>query len=169
MIPYKESVPTFKFALREDLKNDKRFLPTKAEPNAVGFDVRVATKNHKDVVLRAGQYFRIELGFRIFAPDGWWMQLNPRSSTFIKKYMHNLIGIIDTDFFNELIFAGQYIPDLSSMGKDLTISYGERIGQIIPMKIQEIISAEITNEEYDDLCKRKNTQRTGGIGSTGDK
>jgi dUTP pyrophosphatase len=166
---YNNEQPTFKFALREDIKDDKRFLPSKSEPNAVGFDVRAAPKNHKDIILRAGQYFKIELGFRMFAPEGWWVALHPRSSSFIKKYMHNLIGVIDTDFHSELVFAGQYIPDLSSMGNDLRIEFGDRIGQILPIRKENMDVIEINNVEYDELCVKKNPVRKGGIGSTGDK
>jgi len=167
IIPYKESVPTFKFALREDLKNDKRFLPTRAEPFALGYDVRAATKDKKDIILRAGQYFKIPLGFRSFCPSGWGYELHPRSSSFAKKSMHNLIGIIDETFPLECQIVGQYIPDLGSLGKDLTIKFGDAIGQIIPVRRQDAIIEDISNEEMDKMFKERNAPRTGGIGSTG--
>jgi dUTPase len=163
----KEFYPIFKFALREDLKNDKRFLPTKAEPFALGYDVRVATKNQSDIILRAGQYFKIPLGFRSFCPLGWGFELHPRSSSFAKKSIHTLIGIIDETFPLECQIIGQYIPDLGSLGKDLTIKFGDAIGQIIPVRRQSAIIEDISNEEIDRLFEERKAPRTGGIGSTG--
>src|SRR5271165_4919248 len=167
IVSHEECYPTFKFALREDLKNDKRFLPTKAEPFALGYDVRAATKNQGDIVLRAGQYFKIPLGFRSFCPSGWGYELHPRSSSFAKKSIHTLIGIIDETFPLECQIVGQYIPDLSSLGKDLTIKFGDALGQIIPVRRQTAIIEDVSNEEMDRLFKDRNAPRTGGIGSTG--
>lgn len=160
--------PVFKFALREDLKDHPEFLPVQADPESSGYDVRAAQEDRKDIVLRAGQYFKIPLGFRSFCPKGWYYLLHPRSSSFAKKQMHCLIGVIDETFENQTIFAGQYIPDVSSLGKDLVIKFGDPIGQIIPIKRQEMIVESITNEEFDEWCKARNGQRkTGGFGSTG--
>lgn len=160
-------IPVFKFALRDDLINDTKFLPTKGEPLSTGWDVRAAQADRKDIVLRAGQYFKIPLGFRAYAPEGWWYQLHPRSSSFVKKAMHNLIGIIDETYPLELIFAGQYIPDINSLSNDLIIKFGDAIGQIIPTKRQEMIVESISNDDFDTLCKHRNAVRQGGIGSTG--
>jgi dUTPase len=156
--------PIFKFALREDLKDNKMFLPTLGEPNATGYDVRAAQEDRKDIVLHYGQYFKIPLGFRAIPEDGWWYQLHPRSSTFAKKNLHGLIGIIDQDFPLEVMFAGQYLPEKQS--DILTISFGEKIGQIIPYKKHNFVQVEITNEEYDLLILQKNAVRVGGFGST---
>lgn len=159
--------PIFQFALREDLKDDERFLPTKAEPEATGYDCRAAQEDRKDIVLRAGQYCKIPLGFRCFCPDGWWYILHPRSSMFAKKYMHNLIGIIDETWEGFTQFAGQYVPDISSLGKDLTIKFGDPIAQIIPYKKEKMIISQINNKELDDLFKQRNAiRKSGGFGST---
>src|SRR5208282_6947438 len=107
--------PIFRFAIREDLSD--QFLPTKAEPYATGWDVRGAMHDKQNIVIRPGQYFKIPLGFRVLPPEGWWIELHPRSSSFAKKHMHNLIGIIDEHYPDEVLFAGQYIPDINSMGQ----------------------------------------------------
>lgn len=160
------TTPIYKFALREDLKNNKIFLPTKGEPAATGYDVRAAQEDKKDIILRAGQYFKIPLGFRTFSPEGWWFQLHPRSSSFAKKSMHNLIGIIDEHYSNELIFAGQYLPDINSLSNDLVIKFGDAIGQIFPVRRIDMNVLEVENEEYDNLCKNRSSIRAGGFGST---
>lgn len=184
------NVPTYKFALREDLKNNLEFLPTRGEPKASGWDVKCAEKN--GVKLRPGQKAKIKLGFRGFCPEGWWYELKPRSSTFGKKDLHSLYGTIDELYEGELVFACQYIPEFnvtqagllrygefSSDGTDLAtlknfpileINFGEAIGQIIPVRRQEMQVEFISNEEYDRLCSERNGVRgTGGFGSTDSK
>lgn len=158
-------IPVFKFATREDL--EPTFLPTKAEPWATGWDVRAAQKDMKDLIIRPGQYFKIPLGFRVFPPEGWWLYLHPRSSSFAKKHMHNLIGIIDEHYSHEVLFAGQYIPDINSMGHDLIVKFGDPIGQMVPVKRVEMVIEYVSNEEYDDLCGKRKAIRNGGFGSTG--
>ena len=84
-------VPTYKFALSQELVGacegtefkPEDFLPTRSEPEASGWDVRCA--HPEGLELRDCCYFKIPLGFRSFCPPGWWAELNPRSSSFIKK------------------------------------------------------------------------------------
>lgn len=161
-----QQIPEFLFALREDLKDNTEFLPTKAEELSSGYDVRAAQIDRKDLILKPGQYFKLQLGFKSFCPPGWYYLLHPRSSSFVKKYMHNLVGIIDESWEHETLIAGQYIPDSSSMGKELIIKFGDRIGQIIPTKRQDMEIKLVTNEEYNDLCRKRNSLRKGGFGST---
>lgn len=176
------STPIFKFAVREDLKDcGIDFLPSRAEPFATGWDVRAAFPNRKSVTIRAGEYIKIPLGFRAFCPEGWWYELKPRSSTFAKKYLHCLYGTIDQCFENQLLLAGQYLPNvpldefgqiITSLYKPdpemtLTIEFGEAIGQIIPVRRKDMEVVSISNEEYDSLCKSRGAARgTGGFGST---
>lgn len=160
-----EFEPTFLFALREDLElaGEARFLPTQAEPKATGYDVRSAC----DMVIKPGEYFKIPLGFRSYCPTGWYYQLHPRSSSFTKKSMHNLIGIIDESWEGETLFAGQYILDKCSMGKDLVVKFGDPIGQIIPIRRERVKMKLVPNEELNELFKKRNGQRKdGGFGST---
>jgi dUTPase len=178
--PYQ--IPTYKFALREDLLDHPELLPTRAEPQATGWDVRCA----EDLVIKPFEYAKIRLGLRGFCPEGWWYELKPRSSTFTKKKMHALYGTIDETYEGELVFACQYIPNLTlEIGVDLglhlgswfsekpsdlnlLLNFGDAIGQLIPVKRQEMIVESISNEEYDRLCKERNSIRgAGGFGSTG--
>lgn len=159
--------PVYKFAIREDLSDTgDLFLPKQAEPDAVGYDVRAAPADRKDIIIRAGKYVRIPLGFRAFCPDGWWYQLHPRSSLFAKKQSHQLIGIIDTSFPLELMAVVQYLPDISSLANDLVIAFGDPIGQIIPVKRQIMQVEKISNSDIEKLYKNRSAVRTGGFGST---
>lgn len=183
-------IPEYKFALREDLKDNKEFLPTKAEPKATGWDVRAAMEDRKPLEIRPLEYVKIPLGIRGFCPEGYWYELKPRSSTFGKKSLHALYGTIDETYEGQLIFACQYIPVVNyynwvyagspalyngvtdwndyCLKNKLAIDFGEAIGQIIPVKRQEAIMLEASNEELDAEYKNRNGSRgTGGFGSTG--
>lgn len=158
-------IPVFKFAMRRELAGQPQYHPKRGTERASGWDVCAAPS--KPVTLRAGQYAKIPLGFKVFAPEGWWLELRPRSSTFAKKQLHCLYGVIDEDYEGECLFACQYIPDISALGNDITIGSGEAIGQLIPVKRQEMKVEMVTNEEYERLCKERNTSRgQGGFGST---
>lgn len=181
----KANTPTFSFALREDLKDDKRFLPTQAEPLATGYDVRAAMTDRQPLIVEPFQYLKIPLGCRGFCPEGWWYEVKPRSSTFAKKNLHALYGTIDQGFEGELVFACQYIPELNftegnrdgdfyyirgvyGLLPKITINFGDAIGQIIPIKRESMKVVEWSNEEYDNACKKRNgTRGAGGFGSTG--
>lgn len=169
-------IPIFKFALREDLINNVEFLPTRAEQNATGWDVRAAFKDRKPLIIKPFDYVKIPLGIRGFLPEGWWYELKPRSSSFAKKHLHCLYGTIDNDFENQLMFATTYLPPVISglslenyiLSNQLTIDFGEAIGQIIPVKRQEMIVDSISNEEYEILTNFRQSKRgTGGFGSSG--
>lgn len=183
----KLSFPEFKFALRDDLREEKQFLPTRAEPNASGWDVRAAMSNRKPLIIRPFDVVKIPLGFRGFCPEGWWYDLKPRSSTFAKKNLHALYGTVDETYEGELVFACQYLPPVSYREdwddvsfwfvpeswddystNELKIDFGDAIGQIIPRRRDEMIVKEISNDEYAALCKaRAGVRGAGGFGSTG--
>lgn len=176
-------LPKYKFALREDLKDNKEFLPTKAEPKATGWDVR----SSDDLIIEPFEYVKIRLGFRAFCPEGWWFELKPRSSSFTKKSLHALYGTIDETYEGEAIFACQYIPQLSFKNFEgpmdwgripewwaptklcsLQINFGDAIGQIIPIKRQEMQVIEASNAEIEEDYKNRDAIRgSGGFGSTG--
>lgn len=178
------NIPVYKFALREDLKDDNQFMPTRGEPKATGWDVRAAFPDRKTLLVGPFQHVKIPLGIRGLCPDGWWYEMKPRSSTFAKKNLHTLYGTIDETYEGELIFACQYIPTLQLYKPEilyvygieitkesksaLEINFGDAIGQIIPIRRQEMEVQKISNEEINDAYKQRAAVRgAGGFGSTG--
>ena len=155
---------TFFFALRDGLED--KFLPSKANETDTGYDLRCASYNKNPIVIKPNEYFKIPLGFRAYLPEGWYYELHPRSSSFAKKFMHNLIGIIDEDFPLETMLCGQYIPPPNNQ-VDLVINYGDAIAQMIPRKREDILIVRKSNEEMDQMIADKKSTRIGGIGSTG--
>jgi dUTP pyrophosphatase len=171
-------IPEFKFAIREDLNDTKDlFVPHRATARSAGWDVKAAMKDRAPLEMNFGDCAKIPLGFRAFCPDGWWYELKPRSSTFGKKNLHALYGTIDEDFEGELVFACQYLPDIDFQQgleglycrqfKSLKIEFGEAIGQIIPVRRQDMIVTRVSNSEIEDLYKQRGAERgAGGFGST---
>ena len=158
-------IPVFQFSLHPDLAEHTELIPTKGEPLATGWDVKAAFLDKKSLTLRAGQYTLIPLGFRCAVPSGYWYELRPRSSSFAKKHLHCLYGVVDETYSNMVYLACMYLPPIDSLCKDLTINFGEAIAQIIPVKRQEMQVQSITNEQYDEFIKNRGFER-GGFGST---
>ena len=177
------------------------FLPTQSNYTDTGWDVRCASWNtikydydkyrspgnaSHILELSPTEYAKISLGLRVFAPEGWWLKLAPRSSTFAKKNLNYLTGTIDQSYEGELLFAVQYLPDQFSFDTDieqhggdyysastnitnepLVIPFGERIAQLIPVRRQDMLCESVSNEEFDRLCAERGGARgAGGFGST---
>lgn len=169
------AVPEFRFLLTPDARGDKKFLPTRAEPTATGWDVR-ACLPAGPLTLRPTQTALIPLGFKVFCPEGWWFEIRPRSSSFAKKNLASLYGIVDQDYHGDVKFACQFTPDFGQMpgwssgAWDMarrTIEDGEALGQIVPVRRQEMTVSEVNAEEYERLCsERGGARKGGGFGST---
>jgi dUTPase len=181
-------IPTFYFAVTEcvdkacedynsipmskrssDIKSES-FIPSRSEPEAACWDVRCAEPD--GIALAPEKYIKIPLGFRVFSPQGWWLELRPRSGTLIKKHIHSLYGVIDTNFEGQCFFCGQYMPDADinlNRNNFKKICFGERIAQIRPVKLYNMVCKKISNERYDAMGFARNGERgTSGFGGSGD-
>lgn len=158
-----DNTPVFKFALREGL--DDSFLPTRSSPTDTGWDVRAT----EDLLLVPGQHAKIDIGVRVLAPEGWWLELRPRSSSFAKHNLSFLYGVIDEGYENFIMIACQYSPANSGC-EPIKIKKGDRLGQLIPVKRQEMKVEMLSAEEFNSLSKeRKSSRGLGGFGSSGAK
>ena len=172
-------IPDFKFALDDGL--DDSFLPTRGSSHAAGWDVRAA----EDIEIYDGVYALVPLGFRCLLPDGWWLEVRPRSSTFAKKRIHSLYGVVDTDYEGNCFFGCQYLKGKRDNGplddfapsKEgepghffVSIKKGDRIGQLVPHKVNDMTASIVTSDEFEALCKTRGMLRgAGGFGSSGDR
>lgn len=175
------TAPPFHFAVTETVTKNcpvtvdgvdlmpRSWVPSRARPKDTGYDVRCAAPN--GVILTPGAYIKIPLGIRMFAPDGWWLSLVPRSGTFINRHVHALYGVIDETYENELCFVGQYFPDAGKMlaaNVNPIIKFGERIAQVLPVPRWESEMIEDSNEQLNTHFAHRNDVRgTGGFGSSG--
>jgi dUTP pyrophosphatase len=128
-------------------------LPAYATPGAAGLDVVAA----EDLVLQPGQRHAVATGFKVAIPDGYEIQVRPRSGLAFKHGISvpNTPGTIDSDYRGELKVL------LINHGSDpFPIRRGERIAQLVP--------AVVTPAAFDEVAELEDTHRgAGGFGSTG--
>ena len=135
--------------------NEKAILPTYGSAEAAGADIYACLD--ADVTIAPGETVFVPTGLAMEVPKGCAGLIYARSSLGSKRGLApaNKVGVIDSDY------RGQVMVVLHNHGKmTQTISYGERIAQLIitPVFTPGFLEAE----ELDD------TQRgTGGFGSTG--
>ena len=101
-------------------------VPRRASAGAAGYDLRAAVS--APVSLAPGERKLVPWGFCIAIPDGWEIQVRPRSGLAI-RYGITLInspGTIDADY------RGEVMVPLVNLGQDVfVIGRGERIAQMI--------------------------------------
>lgn len=128
-------------------------LPAYATQGAAGMDICAA----ESLNLRAGARAAVATGFAFAVPDGYEVQIRPRSGLALKNGITclNTPGTIDSDYRGEIKVI------LANLGDDdFAIKVGDRIAQIV---VAPVVQAAMT--EVDRL---DNTARgAGGFGSTG--
>ena len=128
-------------------------LPAYATPGAAGLDVVAA----EDFDLQPGQRHAVATGFKVAIPDGYEIQVRPRSGLAFRHGISvpNTPGTIDSDYRGEL-----KILLINHGSKPFAVRRGERIAQLVPAAVTR---AEF--EETADLCET--IRGHGGFGSTG--
>ena len=127
--------------------------PTYATEGAAGLDVVAA----ESVNLAPGQRRAVATGFAIAIPEGYEVQVRPRSGLALKHGIGcpNAPGTIDHDYRGELMII------LINLGNEpFEIKRGERIAQLIP--------APVLRASFQEVAELSETGRgVGGFGSTG--
>ena len=128
-------------------------LPSYATPGAAGMDVVAA----EDLDLQPGQRHAVATGFRVAIPEGYEIQVRPRSGLAFKHgiTVPNTPGTIDSDYRGEI-----KVLLINHGTESFPVRRGERIAQLVPAVV---IKAAF--EEVDELCET--TRGAGGFGSTG--
>jgi dUTP pyrophosphatase len=128
-------------------------MPAYATSGAAGMDISAA----ESLTLRAGKRHAVATGFAFAIPDGYEVQVRPRSGLALKHGITclNTPGTIDSDY------RGEVKVILANLGdEDFVIHTGDRIAQLVVAPVTQGIMVEV--EALDD------TERgTGGFGSTG--
>ena len=128
-------------------------LPAYATPGAAGMDVVAA----EDVDLAPGARHAVATGFRVAIPDGYEIQVRPRSGVAFKHgiTVANTPGTIDSDYRGEI-----KVLLINHGTESFPVRRGERIAQLMLAVCTLAIF-----DEVDELC---DTDRgAGGFGSTG--
>ena len=128
-------------------------LPAYATAGAAGMDVLAA----ENVTLKPGQRHAVATGFAVAIPDGYEIQVRPRSGLALKHGISvpNTPGTIDSDYRGEV-----KIIMINHGDEAFAIQRGDRVAQLVLAPVTR--AAWYAVEELDD------TERgAGGFGSTG--
>lgn len=152
-------------------------LPARATAGAAGYDLRAYLTGSKvrltngdgvfergpdpeadtpSIELPPGYRAIIPTGLKVALPEGYEMQVRPRSGTSFKKGLHiiNAPGTIDEDYRGEV---GVLVSNPTAAS--LVIEHGERIAQAVFARVEHLPMAEGSVDET--------ARGAGGFGSTG--
>lgn len=128
-------------------------LPARATEHAAGLDVVSA----EDVTLAPGERHAVATGFAMAIPEGYEVQVRPRSGLALKHGITclNTPGTIDSDY------RGEVKVILANLGSEpFEVRRGERIAQLVP--------APVLKADFREVEALSETSRgVGGFGSTG--
>ena len=130
-------------------------LPKYETKGSAGMDVRANIK--ESITLKSLERILIPTGLKVAIPEGYEIQVRPRSGLAIKYgiTMLNTPGTVDSDYRGELKVI---VVNLSN--EAYTIEPNERIGQFVLNKIEQI--------EFIEVEELESTERgEGGFGHTG--
>ncbi len=130
-------------------------LPKYESIQAAGMDVAAAVT--EKVVLQPGEIKLIPTGFGVAIPDGFEIQIRPRSGLAVKHGISiiNAPGTIDADY------RGEVRVGLINLGPDpFAVNRGDRIAQMILAPVCQA-SWKLTD------CLDETERGSGGFGHTG--
>ena len=138
------------------LSNDV-LIPKYETPGSSGMDI--AAYIEQEVTINPGDKALIPTGFSLSIPQGYEVQIRPRSGLAAKKSITvlNAPGTIDADY------RGEVKVILINLGREkFSVKKGERIAQMIVCPV-----VQVQLEEVQELSATN--RGAGGFGSTGAK
>jgi dUTP pyrophosphatase len=128
-------------------------LPAYASAGAAGMDICAA----ESINLRIGKRAAVATGFAFAIPEGYEVQVRPRSGLALKNGITclNTPGTIDSDYRGEIKVI------LANLGdEDFQIKTGDRIAQIVVAPVTQAAMVEVDSLDDTERGAR-------GFGSTG--
>jgi len=127
-------------------------LPVYSTAEAAGADVYAA----ETVVIPPGEHRMVKTGLGCNIPEGWELQVRPRSGLALKNKVTvlNTPGTIDSDYTGELC-----VVLINHADTIFTVNVGDRIAQIV--------CAPVYQARFSWTDAARETDRSGGFGSTG--
>lgn len=132
-------------------------LPSYETAGAAGADLRANLVDETSTTLEVGARKLIPTGLRLAVPEGYEVQIRPRSGLALKYgiTLPNSPGTIDADYRGPLGVILMNLGDAS-----FTVEHGMRIAQMV---VAPVVQAKFFSvETLDDTARG-----TGGFGSTG--
>lgn len=164
------SVEVFVEICREDA-----VLPRYSNPGDAGMDLYAA----EDVLIRPGETVVIPTGLKFAIPEGYEVQIRPRSGISLKTPLRisNSPGTIDSGYRGELgiimtntssicCYNEDEVTSIDSKGNKIgayKVVKGDRIAQMVLQVVPKIKFCQV------DSVEGIGTNRGGGFGSTGVK
>ncbi len=136
---------------------DGLVLPAYETAGSAGMDVRAAVPEGEPIVLKPGERSMVPTGLSVAIPEGYEIQVRPRSGLAAKHGLTclNTPGTIDSDYRGEIKVI------LINLGQDaFTIQRGERIAQLVLAPVTRLAWSEV--DALDETSRG-----AGGFGSTG--
>lgn len=132
-------------------------LPSYATAGAAGADIRANFSDRGFLTLAPNARVLVPTGLRMAIPNGFEVQLRPRSGLALKHgiTLPNSPATIDSDYRGPL---GIIIQNTGN--EDFVITHGDRIAQMI---VAPVVQARFTVVDHLDATDRGD----GGYGSTG--
>lgn len=128
-------------------------LPSYASEGAAGLDIVAA----ESLTLAPGERHAVATGFAIAIPEGYEVQVRPRSGLALKYGITclNTPGTIDSDY------RGEVKVILANLGSEpFEVVRGERVAQLVPAPVLRASMSEVQELE-------ETRRGAGGFGSTG--
>jgi dUTP pyrophosphatase len=132
-------------------------LPAYETSGSAGMDVRAAVPEDAPIVLQPGARDMVPTGLSVAIPEGYEIQVRPRSGLAAKHGLTclNTPGTIDSDYRGEIKVI------LINLGAEpFTIARGERIAQLVLAPVTRLAWAETDSLDA-------TSRGAGGFGSTG--
>jgi dUTP pyrophosphatase len=140
-------------------------LPQYANEGDAGMDVRAAESRY----VRPGETVIIPTGLKVAIPEGYEIQVRPRSGVSLKTPLRiaNSPGTIDSNYRDEMgiIITNTNVPNYNEdvIDDQVLINKGDRIAQLVLQEVPAIEWKQV--EDVSTIGKNRN----GGFGSTGIK
>lgn len=137
-------------------------LPEYSKLGDSGMDVR----SQFAVAIKGGEITKVKTGLYVEIPNGWEIQVRPRSGLALKHGITvlNTPGTIDSSYRGEVCIILYNTRPIGTKAQSNTfqINKGDRIAQLVLQKVPKI--------EWEEVVELSNTERgTGGFGGTGVK
>lgn len=143
--------------LWEDGADRSLGLPSYESTGAAGADLRANLPDKAEVTLAPGMRKLIPTGLRLAIPEGYEVQIRPRSGLALKRgiTLPNTPGTIDSDYRGPL---GIILMNLGD--QPFTVSHGDRVAQMLVAPVWQARWELV--ETLDETARGE-----GGFGSTG--
>lgn len=132
-------------------------LPRYQTAGSAGMDLAACLPNDEPLTIAPGAIVKVPLGFAVSFPEGFEIQIRPRSGL-ATKYgvtVPNAPGTVDSDYRGEMVVA---LINLGPVAFD--VEHGMRVAQMV---VAPVIRAEVVVVQELDATARGG----GGFGSTG--